>query len=162
MASSNSEWEQRRLCSDGNCIGIIGTNGRCKVCGLPDDPKAASAVADSGGADDGVKDVYDVPPVVAEDASDASPVAEEDAYQDDEPVAEEDAYQDDEPVAEEDAYQDDEPVAEEDAYQDDEPVIAVEFADDSWEERTLCVDESCIGVVGDDGRCNACGKPCPR
>ncbi len=138
MASSNSEWEQRRLCSDGNCIGIIGTNGRCKVCGLPDDPKAASAVADSGGADDGVKDVYDVPPVVAEDASDASPVAEEDAYQDDEPVAEEDAYQ------------------------DDEPVIAVEFADDSWEERTLCVDESCIGVVGDDGRCNACGKPCPR
>jgi hypothetical protein len=117
---------------------------------LPDDPKAASAVADSGGADDGVTDVYDVPPVVAEDASDASPVAEEDAYQDDEPVAEEDAYQDDEPVAEEDAYQ------------DDEPVIAVEFADDSWEERTLCVDESCIGIVGDDGRCNACGKPYPR
>ena len=126
MASSNSEWEQRRLCSDGSCIGIIGTNGRCKVCGLPDDPKAASAVADSDGADEGVKDVYDASPVVAEDASDASPVAEEDEYR------------------------------------DDEPVIAVEFADDSWEERTLCVDESCIGVVGDDGRCNACGKPYPR
>ena len=114
MASSNSEWEQRRLCSDGSCIGIIGANGRCKECGLPDDPKEPSAVAGSDGADDGVKDV-----------NDASPVADEAAYQ------------------------------------GDEPVIAVESADDSWEERTLCVDESCIGVVGDDGRCKACGKPYP-
>ena len=28
-----------------------------------------------------------------------------------------------------------------------------------WESRTLCVDESCIGVVGPDGRCKECGKP---
>lgn len=28
-----------------------------------------------------------------------------------------------------------------------------------WEERVLCSDEACIGVIGPDGRCNECGKP---
>ena len=32
---SDIEWENRRLCSDGNCIGVIGPDGRCKVCGKP-------------------------------------------------------------------------------------------------------------------------------
>jgi hypothetical protein len=30
--------------------------------------------------------------------------------------------------------------------------------DDDWENRTLCSDESCIGVIGPDGRCKECGK----
>jgi hypothetical protein len=29
----DSEWETRRLCSDGSCIGVIGADGRCKECG---------------------------------------------------------------------------------------------------------------------------------
>jgi hypothetical protein len=32
-------------------------------------------------------------------------------------------------------------------------------AGDDWESRTLCSDESCIGVIGPDGRCKECGKP---
>lgn len=28
-----------------------------------------------------------------------------------------------------------------------------------WGNRILCVDESCIGVVGPDGKCKECGKP---
>ena len=28
-----------------------------------------------------------------------------------------------------------------------------------WENRVLCSDESCIGVIGADGRCKECGKP---
>ena len=32
-------------------------------------------------------------------------------------------------------------------------------ADIEWQNRTLCVDESCIGVLGPDGRCKECGKP---
>ena len=32
-------------------------------------------------------------------------------------------------------------------------------SDDDWENRTLCSDESCIGVIGSDGRCTECGKP---
>ncbi len=31
----DDDWENRRLCSDGNCIGIIGPDGRCKQCGKP-------------------------------------------------------------------------------------------------------------------------------
>ncbi len=30
-------------------------------------------------------------------------------------------------------------------------------AGDEWQERKLCVDGACIGVVS-DGRCNTCGK----
>ena len=32
-------------------------------------------------------------------------------------------------------------------------------ADDEWAKRTLCRDESCIGVIGPDGKCKECGKP---
>ncbi len=29
-----SSWENRRLCSDDSCIGTIGADGHCNVCGL--------------------------------------------------------------------------------------------------------------------------------
>jgi len=32
-AEPNSDWDNRRLCSDDSCIGVIGPNGRCKECG---------------------------------------------------------------------------------------------------------------------------------
>jgi hypothetical protein len=34
-AGPASDWDSRRLCSDGNCIGVIGPDGRCKECGKP-------------------------------------------------------------------------------------------------------------------------------
>ena len=33
-ADDNSSWENRILCSDGNCIGVVGPDGHCKECGL--------------------------------------------------------------------------------------------------------------------------------
>ena len=33
MSQSDNDWENRILCSDGNCIGVIGPDGRCKECG---------------------------------------------------------------------------------------------------------------------------------
>ena len=30
---------------------------------------------------------------------------------------------------------------------------------DSFDNRVLCSDGSCIGVIGPNGRCNVCGKP---
>jgi hypothetical protein len=27
------QWEQRMLCPEGNCVGVIGDDGKCKVCG---------------------------------------------------------------------------------------------------------------------------------
>ena len=32
---TDTEWKHRVLCSDGNCIGVIGPDGRCKECGKP-------------------------------------------------------------------------------------------------------------------------------
>jgi hypothetical protein len=37
----DSDWDRRVLCSDGNCIGVIGPDGRCTECGKPYDPSAA-------------------------------------------------------------------------------------------------------------------------
>ena len=34
-APDDNDWDRRILCSDGNCIGVIGPDGRCKECGKP-------------------------------------------------------------------------------------------------------------------------------
>jgi hypothetical protein len=56
---------------------------------------------------------------------------------------------------------------ENDAYDGDEDDAESESEDDEnmdsdsdldWENRTLCSDESCIGVIGPDGRCKECGE----
>jgi hypothetical protein len=41
---------------------------------------------------------------------------------------------------------------------DPEHETETEATDDEWSQRTLCSDESCIGVIGPDGRCKECGK----
>jgi hypothetical protein len=43
------DWDSRVLCSDGNCIGVIGADGRCKVCGKPlqDEPPRDTAAPTS-------------------------------------------------------------------------------------------------------------------
>jgi hypothetical protein len=98
-------WEQRVLCRDESCIGIIGPDGRCKECGI--------------------------------------------AYE---------AGHSEQDVAIDERFQDEEETAEE-APNDITPQIASADDDVAWENRVLCSDESCIGVVGPDGRCKECGKP---
>jgi hypothetical protein len=112
MAKSDSEWEQRVLCSDGNCIGIIGADGRCKECGTPYDGDLPAPAAEDHPDDDGVDGLSAGQQVTVEDAP-----------------------------------------------ADDYPAVDSDASDDSWENRTLCADESCIGVIGPDGRCKECGKP---
>jgi hypothetical protein len=46
--------------------------------------------------------------------------------------------------------------SEKDASEENEDISQTDI---DWESRTLCIDESCIGVVGPDGRCKECGKP---
>jgi hypothetical protein len=102
------EWEQRTLCSDESCIGVIGPDGRCKECGLP----------------------YAGPFDATNEESDASDFEEADS--------EEEISEELEEIGEYDT----------------------EIQTDlDWEQRTLCSDESCIGVIGPDGLCKECGKP---
>ena len=35
VKGDDDDWSRRKLCSDGNCIGVIGPNGKCKECGKP-------------------------------------------------------------------------------------------------------------------------------
>jgi hypothetical protein len=118
MAESKNDWNQRILCSDGNCIGIIGADGRCTECGRPYDGERPLPVAEPAAADEG---------------ADASPADRQITAETDRVSA--DSVLDTQSTAGEN--------------------------DDVWEKRTLCVDESCIGVVGPDGRCKECGKPYP-
>jgi hypothetical protein len=54
---ADPEWEKRVLCSDGNCIGVIGPDGRCKECGKPYD--GPEQIYDP---DDNEQEIYDSPP----------------------------------------------------------------------------------------------------
>jgi hypothetical protein len=98
------EWENRILCSDESCIGVIGSDGRCKECGIPYDG-----------------DLKEMP--VSADTTDSSDTT-------------------DSPDAD---------------VSDDEKSIPQ--GADEWENRKLCSDGSCIGIIGPDGRCKECGKP---
>ena len=94
----DDNWENRILCSDENCIGVVGPDGRCKECGKPyKDKEPQAGEMDTAPIDGAPQEETDVGP-------------------------------------------------------------ATRFGD-HWENRTLCSDESCIGVVGPDGRCKECGRP---
>ncbi len=100
---SDVEWEQRTLCSDESCIGVIGPDGCCKECGLPYESEKQQEFSEEHAASDSEEEVAEGE--VAEDE-------EEDAV-----------------------------------------------TDIEWEQRTLCRDESCIGVIGPGGRCKECSLP---
>lgn len=107
----NLDWENRVLCSDESCIGVIGADGRCKECGLTYEG--------------------DLPPTPAEAADEVGPAPQ--------------------PA----------PDAGDPAVEKDEKMTEDESADidEAWQQRTLCRDESCIGVIGPDGCCKECGLP---
>jgi hypothetical protein len=94
-------WEHRELCPDGACVGLIGPDGLCKVCG-----RAAPNWGDERQRG------------MIEEPTEAS--------------------------------------------QDEGPVIAgaapSESGDGEWSDRKLCPDGSCVGVIGDNGKCKVCGR----
>ena len=100
------KWGNRVLCSDESCIGIIGSDGRCKECGK----------------------IYE---------------GHEDAFDNENPQ--------DIPEPEP------EPDTKNDSREAEEEPIKTDI-DSEWENRVLCSDASCIGVIGPDGRCKECGK----
>jgi hypothetical protein len=106
ITPNSSDWDNRVLCSDGNCIGVIGSDGRCKECGK--------------------KHEGDLPA--------QRPVENDDQTGPPEDLSSSSAATEIHEVA-------------------DAPV------DDEWENRVLCSDGACIGVIGPDGKCKECGKP---
>ena len=107
-----SEWDRRELCPDGGCVGVIGKDGKCNVCGKAGTGEASGLRPRASGADE-----------------------EEDEH-------EHEHEHDQEP--EQASGQSPKP-------KDQSPV------GDEWDQRALCSDGACIGVI-EDGKCNVCGK----
>ena len=107
------EWENRVLCSDGNCIGVIGPDKCCKECGKPYEgtlPQGFSQL--DGSSTDELSGDGDLTEEKEEQATNAAFPKKESSS-----------------------------------------------SDDDWENRVLCSDGNCIGVIGPDGNCKECGKP---
>jgi hypothetical protein len=105
MTDGEFSIEERVLCSDDTCIGLVGPDGRCKECGL--------------------------------------------AYQGDEPLP----LGTDLPLGEQNQ--------ESEAGLQSETHSAKEDPSESVLdplERVCCSDETCIGIIGEDGLCGTCGK----
>jgi hypothetical protein len=124
------EWDRRQLCPDGACIGVIGSDGLCKVCGHAaqgwGDERKRGLVADAADGDDDLDE--------DEDYDD----------EDDEEEFDEDEQDND------DVYDDDHPIS------PGSPSLLGALAE--WHDRQLCPDGACIGLLGDDGVCKVCGK----
>ena len=101
--------EARRLCPDDNCIGVIGPDGTCKVCGAesPDGPPPAGAAKAAG---DGAAEA-------PEKKDDKKPAARS--------------------------------------------IPTGKGAASGFDpnDRILCSDDCCTGLIGPDGTCKVCGKP---
>lgn len=133
---SVGEWDQRQLCPDGSCIGVIGPDGTCKVCGH----------AAPNWGDERNRGLIDPP--------------DEDEEADDEDLTGGDGEDDDDEDGDKNGDDDDDEDEDDDDDDDDaapEPSVAAASRDD-WAARRLCSDGSCIGVIGPDGRCKVCGR----
>lgn len=110
-APAPDDWDARQLCADGNCIGVIGPDGRCSFCGRQAEGGASEAKAPGPAPEpSGVTQ--------SSDALDARKASEKSA------------------------------------------IDAPDSESFDEAERKLCPDESCIGVLGQDGTCKICGKSC--
>lgn len=127
-----AEWNRRQLCPDGGCVGVIGPDGTCKVCGTP----AATPNAGAAAADDDDDD---------EDSDEDDEDADDDSDEDDSETADSDEDED------EDSEEDDDSDAKDSAK-------AAASGDDDLGSRKLCSDGACIGVIGPNGKCKVCGK----
>lgn len=114
------DWNERQLCSDGGCIGVIGDDGRCKVCGKAGKRAVKSAPARAAAPI--------TAPITAPIAAAPPKISE--------------------------------PAAENAVPPDDPELLAAadDLAASLLEDRKLCPDGACVGVIGSDGKCKLCGK----
>jgi hypothetical protein len=157
-------WTSRQLCSDGSCIGVIGSDGTCKVCGKPAEMRSNVDEDEDEDEDEDASDEDDVRAGDAEDEDD-----EDENDDDDEARAgEEDDDSDDDEIDDGEGDEDDdenEGVDDDDSDDDDDEIDDRDGETDNDDDkagdedrRQLCSDGACVGVIGDDGKCKVCGK----
>ena len=144
-----SDWNQRTLCPDGGCVGLIGPDGTCKVCGR---------VAPNWG-DERNRGLSDPDDEDGDEASDEASLDEDDGddedYEDDGDGDEDDGDEDEDDGDDEDDDEDDEDGED---HGDEDGRHRLRATSGDWTERTLCPDGGCIGVIGADNKCKVCGR----
>lgn len=136
------EWDQRQLCPDGACIGVIGPDGTCKVCGH----------AAPNWGDERTRGLLEAEEDGDEEADDDLADGDEGDADDEDGDEGEDEGDGDEGEDEGNKDGDDDELAA-------APERAATTSRGGWTARQLCPDGACIGVIGADGRCKVCGRP---
>jgi hypothetical protein len=70
--SESFDPQRRRLCADGSCVGVVGADGRCRVCGLAH-PEGGAAAAVHAPVEDEASDDLEADDGSALPAADAEP-----------------------------------------------------------------------------------------
>lgn len=135
-ASKVSTWNTRTLCPDGACVGVIGPDGLCKVCGTNAGAEAKGDVVEDD--EEELEDRDD-----GEDADDGEEDEDHEGEDSDDEIAQ------DEEAGEEDDGEDE---------NDDGDIDDDDESEDDEDNRKLCSDGACTGVIGDNGKCKVCGK----
>jgi hypothetical protein len=177
MAHDDFDPLNRELCPDGTCIGLVGPNGRCKECGKPgtssvthprerhlrsDEEVAAQLDANiqTGDIDAAPADLDrrrlcpdgSCIGVIGPDGRCTECGIEAEAEADSDPEADPDS----------DSDPDSDPDPDSDSEADPDPEAETEGdleIDGDLEDRQLCPDGACIGLIGPDNRCKECGRP---
>jgi hypothetical protein len=173
VAAQGPSWDNRRLCDDGACTGLIGSDGVCRECGKPvpfwgderrrgmqnegdeaidEEPGAAAVHAGEGGGervrerDDDENDRALCPDGACTGLLDADGRCKVCGKVDPNAVI---AMRTDKRDDDDDAGEDGDGDGEGD--EDD-------AADGGGDERKLCPDGGCTGLLGSDGKCKVCGR----
>ncbi len=108
MIEDSFSIEDRILCSDGSCIGVVGPDRLCKLCGK---------------LYEGVEQVPQGEPTAETDEDEPGDPLEETSDQASDQASDQEAGDPLDPL-----------------------------------DRVCCSDETCIGIIGSDGKCGTCGK----
>jgi len=174
--------KERELCPDGACIGVIGPDGRCKECGAlaPGREAKASSAADSGASEEAEDEDLDRDDLEDDDFEDEDLEADDHDSDDDSgkfTTAGRELCTDElcvgligpDGVCKEcglpgpagslnprtRGLRTEEEVAEE--LEANIATSDIAAAPEEFDDRQLCPDGSCIGVIGPDGVCTECG-----
>jgi len=152
---TDSDWNERRLCDDGGCAGVIGGDGRCHVCGRASQfwgDERRRGLRDDDEADDDAsrrRQARELPAAEGEiaerrlcpDGGCTGLIGDDGACR---VCGRRDDAAPDRVAA---------------VRQDDGGEAAVAAPDDRAEDdRRLCPDGACTGLLGVDGRCKVCGQ----
>lgn len=163
---STSAWEERRLCDDGGCTGLIGNDGLCRVCGRASkfwgDERRRGMQDDDGDEEEAARDVAKATGAAANDDDERAlcPDGACTGLLDGDGRCKVCGKVDESVRSRVKAA----PARDADAGDGGDDANGANDGDrgngddDDDDDRQLCPDGGCTGLIGDDGACRVCGR----